>query len=158
MQINGISLFRCTSNYTWAWCIVWERSLVSNERESFLVLAKTAIYGINKARSGGFWQQSWNPVCHQGLGTPLGTAALSWSLQHLNGVLCLSTCLFSLLSRSHLIGKIFSWQAHLVGELWERCQPAYSSFPVEREREPAIQTAGVLICPSVSAPQETTIC
>lgn len=79
-------------------------------------------------------EQSRNPVCHRGFGAPLGTAALSWSLQHLNGVLCLSPCLFSLLSRIHLIGKIFSWQPHLVGELWERCQPAHSSIPAEGER------------------------
>lgn len=79
-------------------------------------------------------EQSRIPVCHRGSGAPLGTAALGWSLQHLTGVLCLSPCLFSLLSRIHLIGKIFSWQPHLVGELWERCQPAHSSIPVEGER------------------------
>lgn len=81
-----------------------------------------------------YWQQSRNPVCHQGFGAPLGTAARSWSLQHLNGVLCLSPCLFSLLSCIHLIGKIFSWQPHLVGELWEHCQPVHSSIPVESKR------------------------
>lgn len=88
---------------------------------------------VRQNRAAGI-EQSRNPICHQGFEAPLGTAALGSSLQHLNGVLCLSPCLFSLLSRIHLIGKIFSWQPHLVGELWERCQPAHSSIPVEREK------------------------
>lgn len=78
--------------------------------------------------------ESRNPVCHRGSGAPSGTAALGWWLQHLTGVLCPSPCLFSLLSCIHLIGKIFSWQPHLVGELWERCQPVHSSIPAEGER------------------------
>ena len=74
-------------------------------------------------------------------GGPFGywiSPPLSWA--------ALPLCLFIfLLSRIHLIGKIFSWQPHLVGELWERCQPAH--FPVPLERRPAIQTLCVLICP-----------
>lgn len=55
-------------------------------------------------------------------GPPLGTAAPTSSLQHLTGVLSLSSCLSSLLSSNHLIGKIFSWQPHLEVELWMHCQ------------------------------------
>ena len=80
------------------------------------------------------WDREPDSCLSSGSGLEPLWAHQRWSLQHLAGVLRLSPCLFSLLSCIHLIGKIFSWQPHLSAELWERCQPAHSSFPTEAER------------------------